>query len=65
MDENVHQATLAFATSNRRPGKTAAELVPYLKWPASEAAVQKILDAQAARAARANSLPTANPPSRP
>jgi RNA polymerase sigma factor (sigma-70 family) len=65
MDENVHGAMRAFATSNRRQGKTAAELVPYLKWPASEAAVQKFLDAKSAPAATTKSRAAATQPSRP
>lgn len=45
MHYNLAEARRAFSAANagRRP-VTASQLMPYLKWPASEAAVQKILD---------------------
>jgi RNA polymerase sigma factor (sigma-70 family) len=51
IDDNVHEATVAFHLAGGR-SETAAALVPYLKWPATEAAVQKILDNQKTRARR-------------
>lgn len=43
MDENVQEAVLAGNAATGRNLDTAAQLRPYLKWPASEAAVEKIL----------------------
>lgn len=65
MDDNVHQAEVALIAKDGGGNYTAADLVRYLKWPASEAAVQKILDAQKARTAGANPSPGANRPSHP
>ncbi len=64
LDDSVARAWLDFGNANRRLG-TAAELVPYLKWPASEAAVQKILDRQGAPAAATNPRPAVDRTSRP
>ncbi len=43
MDENVARAWLSGGTATGRNPETAAQFMPYLKWPASEAAVEKIL----------------------
>ncbi|MEO5959899.1 MAG: hypothetical protein ABIZ49_07565, partial [Opitutaceae bacterium] len=44
MNDNVFSARFAFEAAHGTRAETAAQLMPYLKWPASEAAVQKYLD---------------------